>query len=143
MKIASCFLAIVLISSGLASAKLERAVFEGHLNDQYFLIEFKFAPMPAFPHYPDAPKCWMVLSELDVQIGKQSIKVPKSAYKDLFAPHTPGAPFYDPYGNIRLPLAGGDGEKSYTVEFIFKNGRLIARNYYPYLGKKPITTHYE
>jgi len=143
MKIASYILAIVFISSGLASAKLERALFEGHLKDEHYLIEFKFAPMPPFPNYPDAPKYWMILSALDVQIGKQSIKVPKAAYKDLFAPHSPSDPFYDPHGNIRLPLKGGDGEKSYTVDFIFRNGRLIARDYYPHMSTKPITTHYQ
>ena len=90
----------------------------------------------------EAPKTWTVFKRLRVTLDKTTIEVPQAAISDLFWPAMPEQPTFKPDGSMRLSFGGSSGEKSYMVDFFFKDGRLVSRDYYPHATSKPVTTRY-
>ena len=138
---------LVLVSGLAAHARgnLDRVVLEGHLDDTVesrYTIEFVYGPAPASKAYPNAPKAWTILKKLRVTLNKTVIDLPEAAISDLFWPAMPDRPELEPDVAMRLSFGGSSGEKSYTVDFLFKDGRLTSRHYHPHAVSKPVTTRY-
>lgn len=130
------FLLLLLTAQAHAGQVLQRAIFEGVIDEQAYLVEFVFRSQDR------KHKTWTTIRDFTVRLGEQEILVPKLAFGDLAWTHSPSAPYSGPNSTIRIRLDGGDGEKSYYVVFVFKGGSLVSRELYSKLAKDPEVTQY-
>jgi hypothetical protein len=108
-----------------AFPNLEDARFHGHAGDLRYDVWMRFKPAPRTPHYPEAPKYWTVFDTIRVIINGREITVPSAAIDDLFWPYPSGAPFPGSDNTLRVPIAGGSGEKSYEAVLAFSRSRFL------------------
>jgi hypothetical protein len=112
-----------LIPSALAD--LDEARFQGHTDEFHYDVWMHFKPMPATRYYPRASEYWTVFDSLRVIIDGREIKVPKAAIEGFFWPHPSGYPYPGPDHTLRIPITGGDGEKSFEAVLVFSKSRFL------------------
>jgi hypothetical protein len=87
-----------------------------------------------------------VVGELELQIGKNSIRIFKKAYADLGNPIIPDGIYLMEDGNtVILNLRGGDGAGGYHSRLFFKDLRLIRRKTFAgsTLNSNPEVLHFQ
>jgi hypothetical protein len=79
-----------------------------------------------------------VITSLRFTLEKRSMSIPREAFSDLGDTDVPNGPFPSgDHGEIILILHGGDAAGGYTCNFFFREGKLVRREIYGYLAKKP------
>ena len=79
-----------------------------------------------------------VITSLRFTLEKTSMSIPREAFSDLGDTDVPNGPFpHGDEGEIMLILHGGDAAGGYTCHLFFRDGKLVRREIYGYLAKKP------
>lgn len=126
------------------SQVIDRATFEGTVflkgsGDVPYSLTINYAPMSR-----DYPK-WRQIADISLKLDGRPITIPRDAFAGLGMAGVPFPLYTDGIDSrrARFELAGGDGEKSYRVDFVVTKDRLVLRELTRHAVKEPEVTRYD
>ena len=141
---ASILLGLLFIAGSASAQVLDRAVFEGRVFLQGagslpYVLTITYAPEPG-----ESDGSIRRISGIVLTLNGRKLSFPRAAFADLRWAHRPWPLFTDGIDprRARFQIEGGDGEKSYDVDFLVTQEGLVARELTHPLSKKPEVTVY-
>lgn len=142
--IGAAFFSLILMAGGAQAQVLDKAAFEGRV----FTADNSTVPYTLTIVYAPEKKGSSEgnrrIASISLTIDGKAISIPASSYTDLADAHRPQSLYTDgvDMNNARFQIEGGDGENSYTAEFLVTRERLIEREIQYGEGSKPKITKY-